>query len=171
MQKRRTMRYDAYIAIELQRVLELVHTNLWALVTLVSHLQPLWRDFTQGGLAPVFPFGLDPTCSDTRTIVPPVQKRPTAPDLSGFILGRLPGCDPNWERVRQCKGGKREAEGQGGGRTKVRGVEVEVVVVVACVGAVVVVLEEGVVLVFLPVVVGVVGVGVGVVGGMRVVVM
>ena len=30
------------------------------LVTLVSQMQPLWRGFTQGGVAPVFPFRASP---------------------------------------------------------------------------------------------------------------
>ena len=31
-----------------------------ALVTLVSHSQPLWWGVTRGGVAPVFPFGASP---------------------------------------------------------------------------------------------------------------
>ena len=43
-------------------------------MTLVSHLQLLWRGFTQGEVDPVFPFGVAPTCADTdtRAIVSPM---------------------------------------------------------------------------------------------------
>ena len=84
-------------------------------MTLVFHSQPLWRGFTHGGVAPVFPFGASPyLCqhedhctshakpphSRTRILVPPLRER-------------LPGCNLNWVRVLQCKGGKMGGVGVG----------------------------------------------------------
>ena len=41
-------------------VLRMVKSSSKTLVTLVSHSQLLWRGVTQGGVAPVFPFGANP---------------------------------------------------------------------------------------------------------------
>ena len=65
------------------------------LVTLVSHSQPLWRGVTQGGVAPVFPFGRALNCADARTMryAPPMQRRPTVGPGSqkAPFRERLPG--------------------------------------------------------------------------------
>ena len=63
---------------------------LVTLATVVSHLQLLWRGFAQGGVGSSFRSGLDPTCSDTRTIVPPMQKSPTVePGSQGSPVVRI----------------------------------------------------------------------------------
>ena len=55
------------------------------LVTLVSDSQPLWRGVTQGGVAPVFPFGASPYLLPTRgPLYLPCNAAPQQdPDLSG----------------------------------------------------------------------------------------
>ena len=138
------------------------------LVTLVSHLQLLCRGVTQGGVAPVFPFGLDPTGSDTRAIEPRMQNRPTVgPGSQCSPFGKAP-----WLQSKLGKGAAVQMGhmrgGDGGGVTvlgevlrgevvgvgSVVGVGVGVVKVVT---AVVLLLVEAVVLVGRTIVVGMVG--------------
>ena len=79
------------------------------LVTSVSHSYLRWRGVTQGGVA------CSPNCANARTIVPPLQRRPTVGPGSQWppFGNSSPGQFPNWVRVRHCKGGKMGSGGVG----------------------------------------------------------